>query len=150
MIRTFTYVFLLDTAFVIFNNAPPRMVLHEMDLEMTAPEICFQADNSTSCYTYWHCYLSSQLKTPVLPPVLLAEAISILVQDNYGEYSHRFTNMSVLNLFTLVAGRHYQLNFSHIESNPVVFNRPPYGRIPTTKLIHLLTDSPSSHQKCPD
>jgi hypothetical protein len=105
IIRTFTYVFLLDTAFVIFNNTPPRMVLHEMNLEMPASESCFQAGNASDCYTHWHAHVSHQFAIPGSMPLLQGEAISILMRDNYDEHSLRFANLSILSLFTLVAGK---------------------------------------------
>ncbi|PMD33322.1 hypothetical protein L207DRAFT_608000, partial [Hyaloscypha variabilis F] len=105
-IRTFTYVFLLDTAFVIFNNTPPRMVLHEMNLEMPASESCFQAGNASDCYNHWHAHVSHQFAIPGSMPLLQGEAISILMRDNYDEHSLRFANLSILSLFTLVAGLH--------------------------------------------
>ncbi|CBF81921.1 hypothetical protein AN5431.2 [Aspergillus nidulans FGSC A4] len=43
MIRTFNHVFLLDSAFVIFHNSVPRMVLQEMTIDLTCPEDVFQA-----------------------------------------------------------------------------------------------------------
>ncbi len=81
------------------------MVLHEMDLEMTAPEACFQADNATDCYTHWHAYSSKHFTTTTVTPLVLAEAIGNLMQDDFDNLSSRFLNLSVLNLFTLVAGK---------------------------------------------
>ncbi|KAH8799885.1 fungal-specific transcription factor domain-containing protein [Hyaloscypha sp. PMI_1271] len=103
VIRTFTYVFLLDTAFVIFNNTPPRMVLHEMNLEMPTPEPCFQADNAKDCYSRWHTNISQHFAIPGSMPLLQGEAISILMRDTYDEHSPRFAHLSILSLFTLVA-----------------------------------------------
>lgn len=49
LIRVILWVFLIDTAFVIFNNHPPRMVIKEMKLSLACPEICFQATTSEEC-----------------------------------------------------------------------------------------------------
>ncbi|KAL3485500.1 hypothetical protein BJX62DRAFT_242857 [Aspergillus germanicus] len=43
LIRTFNHVFLLDSAFVIFHNSVPRMVLQEMTIDLTCAEDIFQA-----------------------------------------------------------------------------------------------------------
>jgi Fungal specific transcription factor domain len=52
LIRTLVYVFLLDCAFVIFNNTPPRMVLlQDVRLELPCPEALFQAADAES----WLC-----------------------------------------------------------------------------------------------
>ncbi|CAG8121396.1 unnamed protein product [Penicillium olsonii] len=45
LIRTFNHVFLLDSAFVIFHNSVPRMVLQEMTIDLTCAEDIFQASS---------------------------------------------------------------------------------------------------------
>jgi len=50
LIRVLIWIFLLDTAFVIFNNLPPRMVIKEMKMDMACAESCFQAPTSHECY----------------------------------------------------------------------------------------------------
>ncbi|KAJ6166578.1 hypothetical protein N7470_002025 [Penicillium chermesinum] len=50
LIRVFTWTFLLDTAFVIFHNLPPRMVIREMRMHMAVPESCFQAMTANECH----------------------------------------------------------------------------------------------------
>jgi len=49
LIRVILWVFLIDTAFVIFNNLPPRMVIKEMKMSPACPEICFQAVEAEEC-----------------------------------------------------------------------------------------------------
>jgi hypothetical protein len=83
------------------------MVLHEMNLEMATSESCFQADNAAECYTHWSTHLSHQFALPGSTALLLGEAISILMRDNYDEHAPRFTNLSTLSLFTLVGGMHF-------------------------------------------
>lgn len=46
------WIFLLDTAFVIFNNVPPRMAVKEMKMHLASSEACFQAPTSEICYQY--------------------------------------------------------------------------------------------------
>jgi hypothetical protein len=82
------------------------MVLHEMNLEMPTPEPCFQADNAKDCYARWHTNISQHFTIPGSMPLLQGEAISILMRDTYDEHSPRFAHLSILSLFTLVAGRH--------------------------------------------
>ncbi|PMD42185.1 hypothetical protein L207DRAFT_527125 [Hyaloscypha variabilis F] len=105
-IRTFTYVFLLDTAFVIFNNTPPRMVLHEMSLEMAASESCFQAENAADSYKHWQAHIPQQFAVPGSTLLLLGEAISTLMREAYDAHAPRFADLSTLNLFTIIAGLH--------------------------------------------
>jgi hypothetical protein len=83
------------------------MVLHEMDFEMTTPEACFQAENSSECYAHWHAHISKRPAMSMPSPLHLSEAISTLMtQGKYDEVSSRFTKMSTLNLFAIVAGKY--------------------------------------------
>lgn len=83
------------------------MVLHEMNLEMTTSESCFQADNVADCYRHWHADDVAQHTLPGSTPLLLGEAISILMRDVYDSHALRFANLSTLTLFTFVAGMHH-------------------------------------------
>jgi hypothetical protein len=83
------------------------MVLHEMDIEMAISEACFMANNASDCYQYWQCCASEY-------PLLLAEAISVMMHESYKEHSLRFMFLSTLNLFALVAGESSVL-FYHIS-----------------------------------
>jgi hypothetical protein len=80
------------------------MVLHEMNLEMTTSESCFQAENAASCYKHWQAHVSQQFSLQYSTTLRLNDAISILMRDNYDEHASRFTNLSTLSLFTLVGG----------------------------------------------
>ena len=50
LIRVFLWISLLDTAFVIFNNLPPRMVIREMTMSTAKSEACFQATTAEECF----------------------------------------------------------------------------------------------------
>lgn len=116
-----------------------------MDLEMTIPELCFQAKDATDCYAHWHNYVSSHFTSPVMPPMVLAEAISILMQDQFEEHIVRFLNLSILNLFTLIGGRsgdNYKV--SH-QSNRG--NRAAHNTLSTKKLVSLLANFTAPYQK---
>ncbi|KAG7107990.1 hypothetical protein HYQ45_018200 [Verticillium longisporum] len=49
LIRTGIYVFLLGSAFTIFYNLPPNVVVAELHMSLASPESCFQA------YSYQEC-----------------------------------------------------------------------------------------------
>jgi hypothetical protein len=49
-ISVFLWVFLLDSAFVIFNNLPPRMMIKEMKCHLAASEAAFQAGTREQCF----------------------------------------------------------------------------------------------------
>lgn len=80
------------------------MVLYEMNLEMITSESCFQAEDATTCYAHWHNYTSDQFTSPAMNPLLLAEAISLLMQENFNKHSLQSLNTGTLSLFTLIAG----------------------------------------------
>lgn len=80
------------------------MGINEMELEMTIPEGCFQKADAEGCYTQWQAYTSHQLIVNPMGPLLVADAIGILMKDNFCDHSQRFMNRSTLNLFTIVGG----------------------------------------------
>ncbi|KAF3394654.1 hypothetical protein F1880_005444 [Penicillium rolfsii] len=51
-IRTLIYVFLLDSAFVIFHNSPPRIFGQELEIHISCPEAAFQAGSADECFQY--------------------------------------------------------------------------------------------------
>ncbi|EXJ55240.1 hypothetical protein A1O7_08166 [Cladophialophora yegresii CBS 114405] len=58
MIRTFIWVFFIDTAFVIFNGTPPRIALRQLRMALACPERCFQAQSAEECFMniqWWIC-----------------------------------------------------------------------------------------------
>jgi hypothetical protein len=104
-----------------------------MDLEMTIPEACFQAEDATDCYAAWHTYVSDRFLSPAIAPMLLAEAVSMMTKEKFEEHSLRFLNMSILNLFLLQASVFtiYQCAISDLTLNwgfiPYWFNRRAYS-----------------------
>lgn len=44
--RTCTYTFLLDTAFTIFHNCPPRLAVSELTIGCACSDYCFEAENA--------------------------------------------------------------------------------------------------------
>ncbi|RFU24367.1 hypothetical protein B7463_g11972, partial [Scytalidium lignicola] len=62
-IRIILFVYLLDAAFVTWNNHPPRMILCELQMGLAHPESCFQAESSTKCFQnikYWYSLFPQQ------------------------------------------------------------------------------------------
>ncbi|KAL4908463.1 hypothetical protein BDW74DRAFT_100969 [Aspergillus multicolor] len=100
MIRTFNHVFLLDSAFVIFHNSVPRMVLQEMTIDLTCPEDVFQAASPTDFTKALKLHPSCNV--PLLTDCvrnLCAEAPSPSV------IAH-LSRESALNLFTIATAVH--------------------------------------------
>lgn len=49
-IRTLLWVFLLDSAYVIFNNIPPRLVCRELRMGVASCEASYQANTAQECF----------------------------------------------------------------------------------------------------
>src|SRR3954465_13546127 len=104
------WIFLLDTAFVIFNNLPHRMVFKEMRMHMTSPEACFQAVSSEEC--------ARQIRV-CMPPsspfcsMTLRDAIESFCAERLSlETQSMYSQLGALNLFTIVSGRRRTLGSS--------------------------------------
>jgi hypothetical protein len=101
--RTFLWIFLLDTCFVIFNNLPPRMVIRELQLRMAYPEACFQADTAEECARAmrdWRDHL------PTMADISLREAIQVFCSDNLvPSVRCELANLGPLNLFVIISGK---------------------------------------------
>ncbi|KAK4672148.1 hypothetical protein QC763_100300 [Podospora pseudopauciseta] len=110
LIRTFLWIFLVDTAFVIFNNLPHRMVIKEMKMHMASPEVCFQAASAEACLAEIHRWM------PPSSPfggMLLRDAIEQLCIGPMSPEMHRhFSHLGPVNLFATVSAIHYMI-FQH-------------------------------------
>ncbi|KAL1837773.1 hypothetical protein VTJ49DRAFT_3409 [Mycothermus thermophilus] len=113
LIRSLTWIFLLDTAFVIFNNLPHRMVIKEMKMHMATPEACFQAPTADECIE-----LIYQWMPPGSPfcSLLLREAIETVCLDTMTPGKQgQFSQLGPVNLFAIVSAIHYMI-FQHQNS----------------------------------
>ncbi|KAH8805259.1 putative transcription factor with C2H2 and Zn(2)-Cys(6) DNA binding domain [Xylogone sp. PMI_703] len=102
MIRIFTYVFLLDSAFVIFHSSVPRMVLQEMTVQLACPEELFRASSAADFA------LASGSYPQITEPIpLLADCIRQLCSDDPSDIViSQLKSTSVLNLFIIATGKH--------------------------------------------
>ncbi|KAF3046863.1 hypothetical protein E8E12_003778 [Didymella heteroderae] len=102
--RTFLWIFLLDTCFVIFNNLPPRMVTKELRMRMASPESCFQAETAEDCaeaFREWTSHTSQEVR------VSLHEAIQIFCSGDLSPSScNGFAKLGPLNLFVMISAFH--------------------------------------------
>ncbi|KAK0375899.1 hypothetical protein CLIM01_06743 [Colletotrichum limetticola] len=103
LIRTGTYIFLLDGAFVIFHNSPPRLVVAEMRMSIVCPESCFQASSQEECFVLLHNWTSSETRQAHMRVVDLVEAMcNNHLSDE--ETCEGLAGLSMLNLFTAITG----------------------------------------------
>jgi hypothetical protein len=100
-IRTLTFIFLMDSSFVVFNNSPPRTVIQEMTLDLTCPEPCFQASSRQECFS--HLVIQAEHQTQKFS---LSEAVDVLCRKPLDHSTTAtFSRMSILNLFSIVTGK---------------------------------------------
>lgn len=103
LIRTVTYVFLLDMGYVIFNNTPPRMVTFELDVGLTCPETCFQAGDLESWLFSVKAWSATSIGQGQPSVSSMTEA---LMKDEVSPGDWKMLRqMSSLNFFTLASGK---------------------------------------------
>ncbi|KAK4949702.1 hypothetical protein LTR10_011543 [Elasticomyces elasticus] len=115
LIRVCLWIFLLDTAFVIFNNLPPRMVIREMQISTAKPEACFQAMTAEECF---HSLAQEQQDDALQPLKLLdfASAFELLYRSHVDDaLSTTLADLGPLNLFAMTSALH-SLIFHHQSS----------------------------------
>ncbi|KAH6983190.1 hypothetical protein BKA56DRAFT_671904 [Ilyonectria sp. MPI-CAGE-AT-0026] len=119
LIRTVTYVFLLDMGYVIFNNTPPRMVIFELDIGLTCPEPCFQATDAEkwifSVKAWSETYVGQ--RQPSMSNMMEAVMKEMPTQEEW----KMLKQMSSLNFFTLASAFH-SLIFHH-HGGPTCWNQ---------------------------
>ncbi|OAL34340.1 hypothetical protein AYO20_06393 [Fonsecaea nubica] len=104
VIRTVMYVFLLDTAFTIFNNLPPRMIIREMTNDLACPEPCFQAATAQECFDQIRQW-TARPRHPACTS--LYAAIRCFRQRTIDPATQRsLAETGVLNLWTIVSAFH--------------------------------------------
>ncbi|OJJ31300.1 hypothetical protein ASPWEDRAFT_45253 [Aspergillus wentii DTO 134E9] len=100
-IRTFNYVFLLDSAFVIFHNSVPRMVLQEMEIDLTCPESWFQASSPGNFISAVHSNPGISDKS-----ISLVDSVRRLCTDDPNQDIYFLDGASKLNFFTIATALH--------------------------------------------
>ncbi|KAF5597360.1 C2H2 transcription factor [Fusarium pseudoanthophilum] len=109
----FLWIYLLDHAFVIFNNLPPRMVIKEMSMHMAFPEAAFQASTSIECareLQNWH------LRSSLLQNITFREVVERFCGRPFSNDMRRlFADLGPLNLFAVISAFH-ALIFQHQNS----------------------------------
>ncbi|EFW14787.1 hypothetical protein D8B26_000550 [Coccidioides posadasii str. Silveira] len=105
LIRTFLWIFLLDTAFVIFNNFPPRMVIKEMKNHVAAPEACFQAVTADQCFEQIQMWMPA--KSPFWRVSFRSAFETLCRGDLTADMRHILAALGPLNLFAIASAIHY-------------------------------------------
>ncbi|KAK1782025.1 hypothetical protein QBC45DRAFT_18517 [Copromyces sp. CBS 386.78] len=110
LIRTFLWIFLLDAAFVIFNNLPHRMVIKEMRMHMASPEAVFQAPDAEKCLEEIYRWMPSP--SPICNTLLRDVLQNIIGTTLEADMLQRLAQLGPLNLFVVVSVFHYMI-FQH-------------------------------------
>ncbi|KAK4465148.1 hypothetical protein QBC42DRAFT_303669 [Cladorrhinum samala] len=124
LIRTFLWIFLIDTAFVIFNNLPYRVVIKELKMHMASPEVCFQAATAEQCIDEIHTWMPAG--SPFCS-LLLRDAIeNLCIGIMPPGVQQRYSQLGPLNLFAMVSAIHYLIfqhqNFFGVEGQLIPIN----------------------------
>ncbi|OOQ91172.1 hypothetical protein PEBR_01253 [Penicillium brasilianum] len=104
LIRTMTYIFLIDAALTILHNSPPRMVVSELKMDVACPESCFQAESAEECGNNLRAWAVTRFWKKRISVVSVARRVcqSMIDDDLVQEYSL----LGTLNLFTMVQAIH--------------------------------------------
>ncbi|KAL2221529.1 hypothetical protein M432DRAFT_540105 [Thermoascus aurantiacus ATCC 26904] len=101
LIRTLLYVFLLDTAFAIFNNLPPRLAITELKMNMACPEPCFQAQSADECL------LQLRMASTLSDVNSIGSAVETICEKEMSTESRRaLSQIGTLNLFVIISALH--------------------------------------------
>ncbi|KAK2129046.1 hypothetical protein NOF04DRAFT_1182708, partial [Fusarium oxysporum II5] len=101
LIRTLLYTFLLDSAFVMFYNMSPRMVINELEFGLAATDEHFSASDAEA----W--FMSTQAaenRAVACSQVTLSQSLSMIMTEDCA--------MSPLNLFA-IANAFHSLIYHH-------------------------------------
>ncbi|KAF4468382.1 Zinc finger C2H2 type domain containing [Fusarium albosuccineum] len=110
--RTLLYVFVIDCAFVMFHNTPPRMVTSELRFSLACPEACFHASDPEM----W--LIRMDECQPPCQGMSLTEAISLIMRGDLDDKEWEvLEQMSTLNLFAITSSFHNLIFYHHHGPN---------------------------------
>lgn len=102
MRRTFSFIFLLDTAFVIFNNTPPKLSIAELSMAPVCSERSFQAQSADECLLH---LTESYISMPSSTKFSVASVMTKMCQNELGtDNKEYFSRLGKLNLFIVISG----------------------------------------------
>jgi hypothetical protein len=102
-IRTLLYTFLLDSAFVMFYDMCPRMVINELQFSLAARDEHFNAPDAEA---WFMCTQAAAHKSVACSQVTMSQSISMIMSEDFGATQWEvFEQMSPLNLFAIASGK---------------------------------------------
>ncbi|KAL6705436.1 hypothetical protein ACN47E_006701 [Coniothyrium glycines] len=110
LIRIFSYICNIDASYAIFFRHPPRMVLSELAIEMSSPELCFRAGSKEECFIELKTWRSKLSNYNISPTILsVVEALSDDSLTSGVDMRTILTHLSILNMFTIVHALYLQV-----------------------------------------
>ncbi|KAK5059884.1 hypothetical protein LTR84_009767 [Exophiala bonariae] len=105
LIRTLTYMVVLDSGFIIIYNSVPRVMVPEIQADLVCPEACFQATTESECLHHLLAWISHPLWKG--RRMSIADAVQVLSRNDLdSETQQMFTQFGDLNLFVLTSALH--------------------------------------------
>ncbi|OAP55566.1 hypothetical protein AYL99_10539 [Fonsecaea erecta] len=159
LIRVLLWVFLLDTAFVIFNNLPPRMVIREMKMNAAYPEACFQAMTAEECFKilqhrHQHQHQGISLLRPNVADDFTSAFELLYRTDLDDDVRLALADLGPLNLFAMTSALH-SLIFHHQSSfscqgslDPIQHALESWRRVWHVYLTRFSRESPHCTVEC--
>ncbi|KAH7161065.1 hypothetical protein EDB81DRAFT_783785 [Dactylonectria macrodidyma] len=109
LIRTGTFIFLLDSAFVVFHSSPPRMMLPELNIDLTCPDACFEATSAEECFILLYDFIQTENNRSNLN---ISTTLELLCRPDVNDWE-TLRHLSILNMFTIVTALHYLIFHFH-------------------------------------
>jgi hypothetical protein len=103
--RTQTFIFLLDTAFTIFHNIPPRIAISELDMSLACSEQLFQATDAKDLRSTIR---ENQIYCTEASGLSVCQLVQALVQQvEIRGLLDVLKSLTAVNLFTLISGKSF-------------------------------------------
>ena len=106
--RTQTFIFLLDTAFTIFHNIPPRVAISELDMSLACSEKLFQAIDAEDLRSTIR---ENKIDSTEASELSVCQLVQALVQEEETRgLLDVLKSLTAVNLFTLISGKSFPPN----------------------------------------
>ena len=103
------YIYLVDCQYTIFYRYPPRLMITEMTGDQPFCEEAFAAPDAAACQSH----LLNFQKSPSL-----SACIQLLLAENFELTEiYRMENLTTLNLFAIINGRHHDLKDTSLPAD---------------------------------
>ena len=98
-----SFIFLVDTSFVLFNNAPTNLLLQEMGQDLMSPAKCFEAESPSDCLDALRRLLPAGTFRSRLS---FLQTVQLFQQNAFNEVtSSALLQLDSLNLFGILTGK---------------------------------------------